>query len=137
MDEKEIQKRNRHIAETYTNRIWNQKDYSAIDEYFLPDASIYTVLGYSKGKKFMKEMIQQWLTGFPSPVLKVIASAVENDFAFLHCEINAIHMGEFKGINATGKKINFKKVIIYRIENGKISEYWGYTDMLNILSQLS
>ena len=44
--------------------------------------------------------------------------------------------GNFMGIATTGRKNNVRTIIIYRIANNKIIEYWMQFDSLALMQQL-
>lgn len=47
------------------------------------------------------------------------------------------HTGEYGGIPATGRRISFDAVEIFRVENGRIVESWGYWPDSEIKAKLS
>lgn len=46
------------------------------------------------------------------------------------------HEGEFMGVPATGKEIEFGAIIIIRVETGEIAEQWQESDMMGWYQQL-
>jgi predicted ester cyclase len=56
---------------------------------------------------------------------------VANRFVFL-----GTHLGEFEGVNPTGKRIEFIGHSIDRVLEGKIVERWVEVDMLGVMQQL-
>ena len=46
------------------------------------------------------------------------------------------HRGEFLGVPATGRKIEFAGIEIITIRDGRITERWGEWDGLSLLNQL-
>lgn len=46
------------------------------------------------------------------------------------------HKGEFNGIPATGKRVEWTEIHIYQLANGKVVELWSEIDFLAILMQL-
>ncbi|WP_368077056.1 ester cyclase [Rhodococcus sp. W8901] len=48
----------------------------------------------------------------------------------------ATHTGEFLGIPATGRRIEFDEVLIMRVSAGRITEVWALADELSLLEQL-
>ena len=72
------------------------------------------------------------------PDLKAIVNQMiaEEDKVVLHKTVMGTHRGEFRGISATGKKVKYQSIYIFRIENNKISEYWGLQDELKLKQQL-
>jgi predicted ester cyclase len=56
---------------------------------------------------------------------------VANRFVFL-----GTHLGEFEGVNPTGKRVEFVGHSIDRVVEGKIAESWVEVDMLGVMRQL-
>jgi predicted ester cyclase len=44
--------------------------------------------------------------------------------------------GEWLGVSATGNKLSFNVVDIFRIEDGKLAEHWDVADTLTLFTQL-
>lgn len=124
------------VAEEFTHRVWNKKEFSVIDELFHPEGVIHSLFGDSHGAESMKRVVHNWLRGFPDLQVKTRAVAVEKDMAMIHWEARGTHEGEFKGVHPTGKKVFYAGVTVYHIVEGKIVEYWAYLDMQQLLSQI-
>jgi len=56
---------------------------------------------------------------------------VANRFVFL-----GTHLGEFEGVDPTGKRVEFTGNSIDRVIEGKIVESWVEVDMLGVMRQL-
>ena len=52
-----------------------------------------------------------------------------------HCS-EATHVGPFLGFPATGKRLHWTTISIYRIAAGKIAERWGLMDIRSLKRQL-
>ena len=76
------------------------------------------------------------ITAFPDWLETVEDIIAEGDKVWVRLNYTGTHKGAFMGLPPTGKKINSKAVDIYRIENGKLAEYWNVTDNLNIFKQI-
>ena len=50
--------------------------------------------------------------------------------------IRGTHLGMFRGIPATGKKIEMGGISIHRCAGGKIVEGWSFLDTLGMMQQL-
>jgi steroid delta-isomerase-like uncharacterized protein len=46
------------------------------------------------------------------------------------------HRGDFLGIPASGKSIQFETVDAMRVQGGKITEHWGVANLYSVLKQL-
>ncbi len=126
----------KQVAETYMNRVWIEKDLSAIDELVDQNVKIHSLLGEFGGFNEMKTVVHHWLHAFPNLEIANIHVIAEGDIAIVHWKAAATHLGEFNGIQATGKSILYAGVTIYRINNGKITEYWAYLDMQQLIRQI-
>lgn len=126
----------KEIAEKYANKVWNDKEVSAIDRFVHKDILIHSLLGDFRGTQAMKEVVKAWLKGFPDLSVKNELIISENDLVSIQWSAKGIHKGEFKGKKPTEKPVSYSGVTVYRIKNGKIIEYWAYLDMQHLLSQI-
>ena len=114
--------------------IWNQGDFSVIEEIFNKDYLNHSV----KVKSF--ESIRQFVTvyrsAFPDVKFTIEDQVVEGDKVVMRYTITGTHKGEFQGIAPTGKSIQITGMAIHRIANGKIVEIWANWDALGLLQQL-
>ena len=60
----------------------------------------------------------------------------EDNKVAVRARFTATHSAEAYGIPATGKRICFEALEIFRMENGKIAESWGYWPDLQIRQML-
>lgn len=61
----------------------------------------------------------------------------EGDKVVLRIETRATHCGEFEGITATGRQVDFTGIVIYQIIDGRIAETWAEMDFGRLMRQLS
>jgi predicted ester cyclase len=127
----------RQIAEEYTNRVWNEKDLSAIDELVHTEVVIHSLFGDFHGPSALKKVVQAWLKGFPDLYVSNDIVISENDLVSIQWKAKGTHLGEFKSLESSGKPVNYSGVSIYRIKNQKIVEYWAYLDMQHLLDQIN
>jgi predicted ester cyclase len=101
------------------------------------------------GKDKTPELVEQWVTdeglkqhialfeaAFPRYWLKAEDMIVEGDKVAVRATFGGTHQGDLMGIAPTGKEILGDGILIYRIENAKIVEFWAGFDQLTILQQL-
>jgi len=50
--------------------------------------------------------------------------------------VRGTHEGDFFGIPPTGKQVTWAAVDIFRLDEGKLVEYWLVADNLGLLQQL-
>lgn len=65
--------------------------------------------------------------------VKVDDLIAEGDRVVMRYRWAADHTGPIMGIPATGKRVEMPGILIARIANGKLAEYWRQEDMLGLL----
>src|SRR5262245_3699619 len=58
------------------------------------------------------------------------------DRTIMRATARGTHGGDFYGIAATGRQVEFTAIVIYRIEDGRIAESWGEIDFARLFRQL-
>jgi steroid delta-isomerase-like uncharacterized protein len=73
---------------------------------------------------------------FPDLTHTVEELLVEGDTGAARLTIRGTQRGDFQGIPASGRTVEFKAMNHYRFEGGRIVEQWAVADMLGMLQQL-
>lgn len=124
------------VAEEYANTVWNAKDVGIIDRIVHPNVVLHSLLGVFHGAKALKEVVHAWLAAFPDLHVENDIIISEKDLVSIQWRAKGTHKGEFKGVKASGKPVTYSGVTVYRIQEGKIIEYWAYLDMQYLLGQI-
>jgi predicted ester cyclase len=128
---------NKAIFRRMIEEIWNKKNAYVADELFAPDATSPTAPQLSPGPVGVKEIARTFLAAFPDLEITIDYLVAEGDRVFGRLTERATHRGDFFGIPASGKQVQFTEMGILRIANGKIVESWYDLDMLGLLGQIS
>lgn len=124
------------LVKKYTENVWNRKDVNYILEAFHSEAIIHSLLGHYRGPAAMQKVVKTWISAFPDLHVTDISYIHQGDTVVVQWEAQGTHLGEFKGIKSTGKTVAYKGASIYRFDNDKVVEYWGYLDMQHLLNQI-
>ena len=103
-----------------------------------PDYDFYSPSGISNPislEKSIEEVKMLW-EAFPDITLSLEESIAAGDKVISRLIFRGTHQGEFQGIPATGKKIEFSGINIMCIKNNKIVEEWSNIDRLGLMTQL-
>ena len=113
---------------TLSNRVAqaiSEGDLEALDELMAPELA----------EEFKRDVaeIRRAFPDYAGTNVEQIAEGEEvaNRFVFL-----GTHLGEFEGVNPTGKRVEFVGHSIDRVIEGKIVESWVEVDMLGVMRQL-
>ncbi len=73
---------------------------------------------------------------FPDLNLEVEELVAEDDKVAALIKVSGTNRGPFMNRAPTGKKVEFRRTDIYRLDQGKIVEHWDVVDRLAIYEQL-
>jgi predicted ester cyclase len=65
-----------------------------------------------------------------------LMQVAERDLVVSYIVGKGVHAGEIVGIPATGNDVETAGIVIHRIADGKIVEYWSVVDMARVLQQV-
>lgn len=74
---------------------------------------------------------------FPDLAFEVHDIVAENDRVVVRWSWSCTHLGDFRGLPATGRKASVEGIAIYRLEGGKIMERWVSTNLDALVRRLS
>lgn len=129
---------NKNLVQRVVSEVWNDGNFDVIDELVTNDFVIHSRRPEEelKGPKQVREFYTNLRKAFPDLKFTIHDQVAEGDKVVTHFSATATHKGDFKGIPATGNKINFTGVDIDRISNGKFVECWTNIDELGLMQQL-
>jgi len=137
---------NKAIVARWFKATWgNPTDFSIVDELGTPDVLVhYPMHGPRKGREAVKKMLTDFHESFPDLDFWAIHDLIaEGDYVVGRWDGGGTHTGPaFSDLpvgslpEASGKKIRFTGITIFRLEDGKIAEEIGEEDALTALSQL-
>ena len=105
------------------------------DRYWSPEVIYHSNSAGDMNFEQAKQFMIAFLSAF-GPKMKVNHVIVDEDMAVVHFDWSGTHNGTFMGIPATGKKVNLKQVMIFKMAGDKAREIWTYYDSLGIMRQL-
>jgi steroid delta-isomerase-like uncharacterized protein len=91
---------------------------------------------HSIGVENFRQEIMRLRSVFPDIAMTTIHLLADGDKVIEHFQVRGTHKGEFMGIPATGKKVEYSGITIGRVANGKLAERWNITDRYGLLQQL-
>jgi predicted ester cyclase len=126
------------IAREFVARVFNEHQPEKARDYFTSDAAWHGfTLGTISGVDNIVGLLGGFLGALPdlqSEEQDVIAGG---DLVAIRQVVTATQVGDTLGIPATGRRVQFDAVDIYRVtDDGKISEQWAFEDLAAFLSQL-
>ena len=119
---------------------WNRGDVDVADSLYSPD---FTAAPMAEGEAELRgiEAVKQYVKGtrlaFPDLHFTIQHVVAEGDFVVGAFHIEGTHQGEFFGVPATGKRVSFSAIDVWRFSDGKIVERpVAVADFLRALQQM-
>jgi predicted ester cyclase len=117
---------NKAIARRSIEELWNDRNVEVIDELFVEG---YHEPGRKDRRAFKEFAIAVFAAGTPPDIHITIEDQIaEGDKVVTRWTWRFTHTVPFVGAAPTGKHISLPGVSIYRLEDGKIVEGWGFND---------
>ena len=128
---------NKDLVRRYISEVINGKNIAAVDELWHPNLVWHAgASGEIHGADMLKQSFQFLFGGIPDLHAHEESVFAEGNLVATRWTITGTHAGTMMGIPATGKKMQWMGIDLFRIENGKIAEEWVGDDMLGLMQQL-
>jgi steroid delta-isomerase-like uncharacterized protein len=127
---------NKNIVRRY-QEIYNSNHLESLSEVVAEDLLTPKIMpGMPPGLEGGKKVHTTTLIGMPDWQTTIDDLIAEGDKVVARVTMTGTHTGDFWGIPATGKRVEFTGIYIVRIADGKIVEHWGEEDAVSLLQQL-
>ncbi len=130
---------NKAVVQRYVDEIQNAHSLDGIDSIFAEDFVDHMASSgglFLGGMEGLKRGYATFLNACPDLHVTVEDMIAEGDKVVAYKTLSGTHSGSHLGIPATGKRVQYQIISIYRIKNGKIAEYWGLQDEISLHRQL-
>ena len=81
--------------------------------------------------------LHAFVIAFPDATIQVEDCIAEDDAVVTRWILNGTHRGEFQGIPASGRAVQFNGIEYNRVRNGKIVEHVSQFDLAGLMQQLT
>jgi predicted ester cyclase len=113
-------------------------DWAVLDDYIAEDFVAHNPLhpGVSLDREGMKQGAELFRIAAPGSRHEIRLQVAEDDLVVSHIVGRGVQAGELLGIRPTHKEVETEGIVIHRVRDGKIVEYWSVTDVASVLQQL-
>ncbi len=128
---------NKAFVRETVEEIWNKRNLAILDKalttgYVRHDPASPQPLSLQQHKEF----ISGTLKAFPDIRTVVEDLIAEGDRVVMRWSCRGTHTGDFMGIPASNKALNFSGITVFRVSGGKIAEQWENYDALGMMQQM-
>jgi steroid delta-isomerase-like uncharacterized protein len=105
-------------------------------EPFIADDYVGHMGGADVNRLELERLERTFVAAFPDLHHGIDDLLAERDRVVLRATGRGTHRSAFEGVPATGRRVEFTAMVLYRIENRRIAESWGEVDFLRLMRQL-
>ena len=87
-------------------------------------------------REAFRQHLGMFAVAFSDGRMTVEDQIAEGDKVVTRATWRAIHSGNFQGLPPTGRQVAIGAIIVQRLKEGKIVEYWPLFDMMGLMQQL-
>jgi predicted ester cyclase len=114
----------------------NVGDLAAVEAVYDPERSWAPPGDQPLGRDAVLAAFRALRTAFPDFHDQVEALVAEDDTVVARVRSSGTHQGDFYGVAATGRRVRWRSIDMFRFADGRCIEHWLATDSLGLLSQL-
>lgn len=127
----------RDVVRRHLEVMWNEGDVSPADELCAPelvqhDPFTTRLTDLAAYLEYLAEV----RLAFPDLELRLDDTVAEDDRVVVRWSFRGTHRAEMRGLPATGRRVEFSGMSMYRLENGRIAEIWTSFDTVGYLRQI-
>ena len=130
----------RALSHQWFERVWNQRDVTAIHEMSHPHArghGLADAPGQPLGIDDFRDFHARFIAALPDLTVHVQDVLVDGDKTATRYFFTATHLGEGLGVPPSNRPVRVTGMSIARWENGKIVESWDEFDKAGFAAQIA
>ena len=125
--------RNKAVVRAYLDEIAQRGTIVARERYFTSTATFNG--DPDLARQFAR--IIEFRRAFPDLEMAIEQQIAEGSWVATRVTFRGTHTGEFAGIPATGRRIEYAGTAMYRLENGKVVEMWHTVNIHLLMRQIA
>ncbi len=111
-------------------------DYSSLDSFVTADYVDHNAAEGDRGPAVVRTHLEAIRRTLPDFTVQIEDIFAEGDYVITRVVGCGTHLGEWMGIEPTGREVRLKGINIDRVERGRIAEHWGEADTIGMLAQM-
>jgi len=128
---------NKDTALRFYYDVWDQGAVDAVDDLFAEDFVDHApVPGQQAGRAGVTQFVRAFRSAFPDLAVSVDLQVSAQGRVASRYTVRGTHQGVFRGVAATGKRIEVTGIDVHVVHGGRLVERWGFLDNASLVVQL-
>jgi steroid delta-isomerase-like uncharacterized protein len=129
-------KKNKELVQAFCAEVFNKHDLTGLDR-FMRDDYIQHNADCPQGRDGFKEFFTTIFNAIPDFRYSIKQIIAEDNYVWMYCRTSGTHTGgTWLGVKASGNRLDFDVVDMFRMQDGNIAEHWDVADTHSLFSQL-
>jgi steroid delta-isomerase-like uncharacterized protein len=124
---------NKDLVRRFYREAIDERDSAACERLLSAD---FVHNGEPRGRAGQRQAVDYFLAAFPDLHNEIELILAEDDLVAAHQRWSGTHEGEFLGVAATGRSVEFGSTAVLRVRDGLICQAWDEMDAAGLLQQL-
>jgi steroid delta-isomerase-like uncharacterized protein len=127
---------NKELVRRMHSELVGRRDSSRLDDFLASDFVSHSAPpGYAPDRDGARRFLEMLAAALPDLSVTIDLIVAEGDLVAVRTTMRGTHEGELAGLPASGRRVAVDAVDILRIDDGRVVEHWGLTNMLGLLEQ--
>ena len=129
---------NKQTVEDLFLKIWNEKDFQALEN--MPGDTIsfhWNNFHFKTNKTELGQLVEMWHRSFEDFKFEILGILAEDELVSVNLRYTGKHVNEFMGTPALGNEIDVSEMMFFRFEDGVLKEAWELYDEKGMLTQMT
>ena len=83
-----------------------------------------------------RSLLEGFRIGFPDVHWRIRVVLTEGDWSTAHSDLVGTHLGHWQDLEATGRRVEWEHMLLFRFDQDVIAEVWEVFDPTQIMTQL-
>lgn len=127
------------VARRWHADIYLKGDLDAADEICAPDMEAHgtgVAADAPRGPQFVKDDAAGFRAAFAFELLQDDDVIAVGDKVVIRWTFVGTHVGQFLGVEATGRRVTLEGIDIFEVRGGRITQFWNAFDLLGLALRL-
>jgi steroid delta-isomerase-like uncharacterized protein len=125
------------LLQNYLSEVWHHRNPEAVEQFLHPNFQRHvSATGQPLTRDQQKKLLRDFQAAFPDAQITLDQVVVEGEAMAFRSTLQGTHLGIFRGIPPTGRRVTARLVDFVRVQDGLFAEQWGGPDLLDLLLQL-
>jgi steroid delta-isomerase-like uncharacterized protein len=130
---------NKAVVRRWVEEVQNQHRLDLIDEILAQDIVNHDrpgALPSPQGAEEIRQLFAAMFAAFPDFHVEIQDQIAEGARVVTRKRVTGTNLGDFMGTPATGRKVDFQVIDIFRVLDGKCTDHWSVIEYLTMMQQL-